>query len=89
MRSATVRVTRSIDGVLVGERLDRGGLGERVAEERLAHLVERARQLLRAAQGEADAQAAEAVDLGEGAQQHEVGVRAEQRRPRRRGRRAG
>ena len=45
-----------------------------VAEERLAHLVERARQLLRAAQREADAQPAEAVDLGEGAQQHEVGV---------------
>ena len=61
------------DGVLVGERLDRGGLGEGVAEERLADLVERPRQLLRAAQREADAQPAQAVDLGEGAQQHEVG----------------
>ncbi len=30
--------------VLVGERLDGGGLRERVAEERLAHLVERTRQ---------------------------------------------
>ena len=78
MRSATVRATRSIDRVLVGERLDRRGLGEGVAEERLAHLVERPRQLLRAAQREADAQPAEAVDLGEGAQQHEVGVALEQ-----------
>ena len=63
-----------IDRVLVGERLDRGGLGEGVAEERLADLVERPRQLLRAAQREADAQPAEAVDLGEGAQQREVRV---------------
>ncbi len=45
-RSAIVRVTRSSDRILVGERLDGGGLCERVAEERLAHLVERARQLL-------------------------------------------
>src|SRR5436190_18797627 len=35
------------DRVLVGQRLDRGGLGERVAEEGLAHLIERARQLLK------------------------------------------
>ncbi len=66
------------DRVLVGERLDRGGLGERVAEERLAHLVDRAREVLRAAQREADAQPAETVDLGEGAQQHEVGMAVEQ-----------
>ena len=63
-----------LDGVLVGQRLDRGGLGERVAEERLAHLVERARQLFGAAQGEADAQAAQPVDLGERAQEDQVGV---------------
>ncbi len=35
-----------LDRVLVGERLDRRGLGERVAEERLAHLIERPGQLL-------------------------------------------
>ncbi len=73
-----VRVDAASDLVLVRERLDRGGLGERVAEERLAHLVERARQLARAAQREADAQPAEAVDLREGPQQHEVGVAREQ-----------
>ena len=35
-----------LDRVLVGERLHRRGLRERVAEERLAHLVDGARQIL-------------------------------------------
>ena len=47
----------------MGERLDRCGLCERVAEERLTDLVERPRQLVRAAEPEADTQSAQAVDL--------------------------
>ena len=60
------------DRVLVLERLDRRGLGGRVAEERLADLVDGAPEGLRAAQRVAHAQAAEAVDLRECAQQDQV-----------------
>ncbi len=74
MRSATVLVDAFEHGVLVGQRLDRGGLGERVAEERLAHLIDRPGQILRAAQREPDAQPAQAVHLRERPQQHQVGV---------------
>ena len=51
------------DLVLVVERLERGGLGGGVAEERLADLVDGGAEVLRAAQREADAQPAQAVDL--------------------------
>ena len=64
--------------VLVLERLDRRGLGGRVAEERLADLVDRGAERLRAAQRVAHAQAAEPVDLRERPQQHEVRVLGEQ-----------
>ena len=73
------------DLVLVVERLERGGLGGGVAEERLAHLVDGGAEVLRAAQREADAQPAEPVDLRERPQQHEVRVPLEQRRSTRRG----
>ena len=66
------------DLVLVVERLERGGLRGGVAEERLADLVDGGAEVLRAAEAEADAQPAEAVDLGEGAQQDEVRVPLEQ-----------
>jgi hypothetical protein len=56
MRPATARSTRRGDLVLVAQRLDRRGLGGGVAEERLAHLVDRGAELLAAAQREADAQ---------------------------------
>ena len=60
------------------ERLERRGLGGGVEEERLAHLVDRGAEALRAAQRVADPQPAEPVDLGERAQQDEVRVALEQ-----------
>ena len=78
IRSARLRSTRRGDLVLVVERLHRGGLRRRVAEERLAHLVDRRPQLVGAAQRVADAQPAEPVDLRERAQQHEVRVLLQQ-----------
>jgi len=59
----------------MAQRLDRRRLGCRVGEERLADQLERLRELGRAAQREADAQPAEAVDLGERSQQDELGWR--------------
>ena len=53
--------TRDLLGM--AQRLDRRRLGGSVGEERLADQLERLRQLGRAAQSEADAQAAQAVDL--------------------------
>src|SRR5439155_18440609 len=51
--------------VLVAQRLERRRLRGRVAEERLADLVDGALELRRAAEPEADTQAAEPVDLRE------------------------
>ena len=65
--------------VLVLESLERGRLRGRVAEERLAHLVDRHPEALRAAQRVADPQPAQPVDLAERPQQHEVRVLVEQR----------
>jgi hypothetical protein len=67
-----------LDLVLVGER-DRGGrLGGHREKERLADLVDRGAQLAGAAQPVAGAQSRQPVGLGEGAQQHQVGVAAQQ-----------
>ena len=66
------------DLVLVAQRLGGGGLGGGVGEERLAHLVDRRAELLGAAQGEAHPQPAQAVDLGERAQEDEVRVVAQE-----------
>ncbi len=69
--------TRDLLGM--AQRLDRRRLGGSVGEERLADQLERLRQLGRAAQSEADAQAAQAVDLGERSQQDELRMAAQQR----------
>ena len=65
---------RSQHLVLVPERLQGGHLGQPIDVERLAHLVDRLAQLV-GAEAVADAQAAQAVDLGEGAQHDDVAVR--------------
>ena len=79
MRSARLRSTRLVTSSVWFERLERRGLRGRVAEERLAHLVDRGAEALRAAQRVADAQPAQPVDLAERPQQHEVRVPVEQR----------
>ena len=76
-RSITVRSTRRGDLVLVLERLGRRRLGEHVDAERLAHDVAGLAELL-GSDRVADAQPAEAVDLGERAQQDQVVVALEQ-----------
>ena len=72
-RAAIVRATRSLDRVLVLERLDRGSLRGGVEIERLAHLVDRRRGTPRVPHSAYPTRSAgEPVDLGEGAQQHQV-----------------
>ena len=78
MRSAIVRSTRAVTSSWWCSASTAGGLRGGVAEERLAHLVDRGAEVLGAAQGEADAQPAQPVDLREGPQEHEVRVPLEQ-----------
>ena len=84
-RSIAVRSTRVLDLVLVLQRLGRRGQRQGVDAERLAHDVDGAAEVVGAGERVAHAQPAQAVDLRERAQQHEVRVLLEQRRASRRG----
>src|SRR3954452_15154182 len=65
--------------VLVLEGLGRGRQRQRVDAERLADDVDSAAEVVRARERVADPETAQAVDLAEGAQQHQVRVLREQR----------